>query len=330
MRVGFFRQTGTIFRFAVIGLACAGLFSTGLATVSAARGQDGQPGAPKPETKPQDAKKAEPKDDKKSKPQDPKAIDQVPKAEKPKKLGKPETWNGELLAEVVLLAYGSRPVIEYVCTNAREEGFIRIANGEDRPPIEGKFKQQFLRRETSDRDNVRIEVELPDPQGGEPQELAFGFNGFTGWATQNRRPIALTPQADASFRASLINDYMSLLRFREDGSKVEKVGAEKITGIDTYILELTRPDGSKTRYFVSSKTYRILHLEYELKESGDEPGKEKIIKFRESFYDFRAVQNVLVPMRKVLYEDGKFKQEIELREVRYRLAKLDEDVFLRY
>lgn len=333
MNVGFSRRAGQVFRFAAFGLALFGLGSVGIGTAAASVTQQNPPpkAGEKPAEAPKDAQKPDKPEDKKDgktsdKPLDPKAVDQTPKAEKPKKLGKPETWDGETLAEVVIFAYGSRPVIEYVCTNAREEGFIRIANGEDRPPIEGKFKQFFLRRESSDRDNVRIEVELPDPQGGEPQELAFGFNGFTNWATQNRKPIALTQQAEASFKASLVNDYMSLLRFREDGSKVEKVGAEKITGIDTFVLELTRRDGSKTRYYVSSKTYRVLHLEYEL----TDPGAEKPVKFRESFYEFRAVQNVLVPMRKVLYEDGKFKQEIELREIRYRLAKLDEDVFLRY
>lgn len=331
MNVGFLRRAGQIFRFAAFGLAFAGIGSVGIGAAAASVRQ--QNPAPKAGEKPQEApkdtqKKPEDKKDGKTsdKPQDPKAIDQTPKAEKPKKLGKPETWDAETLAEVVILAYGSRPVLEYVCTNAREEGFIRIANGDERPPIEGKFKQFFLRRESSDRDNVRIEVELPDPLGGDPQELAFGFNGFTNWAAQNRKPITLTPQADASFKASLVNDYMSLLRFREDGSKIEKVSSEKITGIDTFVVELTRRDGSKTRYYISSKTFRVLHLEYELKD----PGVEKPVKFRESFYDFRAVQNVLVPMRKVLYEDGKFKQEIELREVRYRLAKLDEDIFLRF
>ncbi len=326
MNVGFLRRAGQLSRFAVFGLALAGLGSVGIGTTAASVRQ--QAPAPKAGEKPQDPPKEDgkgaKKDEKKTdKPQDAKSVDQTPKAEKPKKLGKPETWDGETLAEVVIFAYGSRPVIEYVCTNSREEGFIRIANGEDRPPIEGKFKQFYLRRETSDRDNVRIEVELPDPQGGAPQELAFGFNGFTNWATQNRQPITLTPQAEASFKASLTNDYMSLLRFREDGSKVEKIRDEKISGIDTFVLELTRRDGTKTRYFISSKTFHILHLEYELKDAG----VETPVKFRESFYDFRAVQNVLVPMRKVLYEDGKFKQEIELREIRYRLAKLDEDIF---
>lgn len=248
------------------------------------------------------------------------------KPEKPKKLGKPETWDAETVAEVVLLAYGGRPALDYVCTNGREEGVIKLAAGEGNPPIEGKFTLNFLRKESSDRDNVRIEVELPNPKGEEPQQFAFGYNGAANWAAKDRQPTVLTPEAQSSFLASLVHDYMALLRFREDGAKVERLGDERVAGIDTVVLELTHRDGSKTKYFISGKTYRILHLEYEVKPTTS----DKSVKLRESFYDFRAVQNVLVPMRKVLYEDSKFKQEIELKEVRYRLQKVDEEIFQHY
>ncbi len=253
--------------------------------------------------------------------------DKAPKAEKPKaaKPGKPETWDGETIAEIVIYAYGSRPVIDYVFTNARLEGVIKIMGGEDAPPVEGKILEHILRRETSDRNCVRIEVELPDPQGDEPQQLVFGFNGYTNWAAQNRQPITLTTQAQATFLASLKHDYLALLRYKEDGASVTRVPGERIMGIDTIGLELTRRDGSKTKYFISSQTYRILHLEYEVQPAPE----DKPLKFRESFYDFRAVQNLLVPMRKELYENGKLKQRIEFRDARFRLAKLDEDIFLR-
>ncbi|MFQ3590187.1 MAG: hypothetical protein SNJ67_07740 [Chloracidobacterium sp.] len=255
------------------------------------------------------------------------AKDKSPKAEKPKaaKLGKPETWDGETIAEIVIYAYGSRPVIDYVLTNARLEGVIKISASDDRPPVEGKILEHILRRETSDRNCVRIEVELPDPQGDDPQQLVFGFNGYTNWAAQNRQSITLTPEAQATFLASLKHDYLALLRYKEDGTTVTRVPGERIMGIDTIGLELTHRDGSKTKYFISSQTYRILHLEYEVQPTPD----DKPLRFRESFYDFRAIQNLLVPMRKELYENGKLKQRIELRDVRFRLAKLDEDIFLR-
>lgn len=255
------------------------------------------------------------------------ARDKIPKAEKPKavKFNKPETWDGETVAEVVIYAYGSRPVIDYVFTNARFEGIIKIAVDDNQPPIEGKILEYILRRETSDRNCVRIEVELPSPQGGEPQQLVFGFNGYTNWAARNRQSIMLTPEAQATFLASLKHDHFALLRYKEDGTTVTRVPGERIMGIDTIGLELTHRDGSKTKYFISSQTYHILHLEYEVQVSPE----DKPLRFRESFYDFRPVQNILVPMRKELYENGKFKQRIEFRDVRFRLAKLDEDLFFR-
>ncbi|MGQ9897678.1 MAG: hypothetical protein ACUVR8_09015 [Acidobacteriota bacterium] len=253
--------------------------------------------------------------------------DKTPKAEKPKaiKLNKPETWDGETVAEIVIYAYGSRPVIDYVFTNARLEGIIKIAADDKRPPIEGKILEYILRRETSDRNCVRIEVELPGSQDNEPQQLVFGFNGYTSWVVQNRQSITLTPEAQATFLASLKHDYFALLRYKEDGTTVTRVPGERIMGIDTIGLELTHRDGAKTKYFISSQTYHILHLEYEVQPTPN----DKPLRFRESFYDFRPVQNLLVPMRKELYENGKFKQRIEFRDVRFRLAKLDEDIFLR-
>lgn len=294
---------------------------------AAAAGQAAQDAPKSPEGKGGAQRDEKPSDKKRAKEAEDAAKDKTPKTEKPKavKLGKPETWDGETVAEIVIYAYGSRPVIDYVFTNARLEGVIKIAAGDDRPPIEGKILEYILRRETSDRNCVRIEVELPDPQGDEPQQLVFGFNGYTNWAAQNRQSITLTPQAQATFLASLKHDYMALLRYKEDGTTVTRVPGERIMGIDTIGLELTHRDGAKTKYFISSQTYRILHLEYEVQPTPD----DKPLKFRESFYDFRPVQNLLVPMRKELYENGKFKQRIEFRDVRFRLAKLDEDIFLR-
>ncbi|MCS7080707.1 MAG: hypothetical protein NZ585_11775 [Chloracidobacterium sp.] len=290
-------------------------------------GQGAQNAAKPPERNSGGRQDEKPGDKKRAKDAADAAKDKTPKAEKPKvvKLGKPETWDGETVAEIVIYAYGSRPVIDYVFTNARLEGVIKIAAGDDRPPIEGKILEYILRRETSDRNCVRIEVELPGPQEGEPQQLVFGFNGYTSWAVQNRQSITLTPQAQATFLASLKHDYMALLRYKEDGATVTRVPGERIMGIDTIGLELTHRDGAKTKYFISSRTYHILHLEYEVQPTPE----DKPLKFRESFYDFRAVQNLLVPMRKELYENGKFKQRIEFRDVRFRLAKLDEDIFLR-
>ncbi|HNB72092.1 MAG TPA: hypothetical protein PLS70_13310 [Acidobacteriota bacterium] len=245
-----------------------------------------------------------------------------PKAEKDQKFkaGKPSTWTAEQLAEVVLFAYGSRPVQNYVTTNMTEDGVIRLSTGEDTPPMEGRFTRRVLRKESSDKDCVRVDVVFPK------QTFTFGFNGVASWAAQDGNAFTPKPEAEASFLASLTHDYWALLRYKEDGTTLTRAGSERITGIETSILELTHKDQTKTRYFISDKSYRILHLEYEIPLAPGAPPT----KFRESFYDFRNVQGVLVPGRTVLYENGKFVQEIELKETKCRLAKLDEEIFLRF
>jgi hypothetical protein len=96
-------------------------------------------------------------------------------------------------------------------------------------------------------------------------------------------------------------------------------------GIDNLVLGVTHKDGRKTRYFISTKTYHILHLEYELKSSPDSlPNK-----YRESFFDFRSVQNTLVPTKRVLYENGRLVQEVRYTQIKYH-DKLDEERFLKH
>ncbi|MBX7220938.1 MAG: hypothetical protein K1Y36_13390 [Blastocatellia bacterium] len=273
----------------------------------------------KPDSAKEEAKKEEAKKEE-AKKEEAKKEDKPPKPDKTFKPGNPKSWTAEQLAEVVILAYGSRPVLQYVLTNNTEEGIIKLATGDDRPPLEGKFLRRFLRKDMSDKDFVRVDVEFPK------QTYTFGFNGAVAWAAKDGTPFRPAPEAEASFMASLVHDFQALLRYKEDGTSIERAGTERITGLDTSILELTHKDQTKTRYYISDKTFHILHLEYEVVLT---PGAAPT-KFRESFYDYHPVQNILVPRRTVLYENGKFVQEIELKETKCRLAKVDEDIFYRY
>jgi hypothetical protein len=117
---------------------------------------------------------------------------------------------------------------------------------------------------------------------------------------------------------------MALLRYKEDGSKLELVGPEKVVGVDTNAVDLTNPNGEKTRFWISTKTYRVLHAEYLLKMREDQPP----VKYRVSYTysPFRVVQNTLVPSRRVMTQDGKFVQEITLNNIVYS-AKLDPEIF---
>lgn len=228
-----------------------------------------------------------------------------------------EKLTAEQLAEVVILAYGGRAELQQVRTNGAEEGIIKLVT--DSNEIEGKIERKFSRKDPMKDDLTRVDVELPD------QKLTFGYNGFTVWAARDGNSFTPAPDAEASFLASLKHNYDALLRYREQGSTVERVGSDSLVGIDVEKLELTHKDGSKTRYFISTKTYRILHLEYELKlQPNAEPTK-----FRESFFDFRPIQNTLLPGKSMLYENGKLIQEIRITQTKFH-TNLNEEIFLKF
>ncbi|MFY9223491.1 MAG: hypothetical protein WAQ98_12530 [Blastocatellia bacterium] len=227
-----------------------------------------------------------------------------------------EKLTAEELAEVVIISYGGRAELELVRTSGIEEGTIKLL-GDDKE-IEGRITKKFSRKNPKGIDLARIDVKLPN------QEITFGFNGFTVWAA--RDGVGFNPEegAEKSFSAALVHNYEALLRYKEQESTLERAGMETIVGIETLLLDLTHRDGSKTRFYISSKSYRILHLDYEVALSNDKPTK-----FRESFYDFRPIQNTLVPAKSILYENGRQIQEILYTQIRYKLP-FPEETFLKY
>ncbi|KAF0244560.1 MAG: hypothetical protein FD167_3624 [bacterium] len=239
--------------------------------------------------------------------------DDKKKTDRDKKI---EKLTAEELTEIVIIAYGGRQELQQVRTSGVEEGTIKLA-GDDKE-IEGRISKKFSRKAPDSQDLTRIDVKLPT------QEITFGFNGFTVWAARDGIGFTPEPAAEKSFSASLIHNYESLLRYKELGGILERVGIESIVGIETLLVDLTHKNGGKTRYFISSKSYKILHLEYEVVLSDDKPTK-----FRESFYDFRPIQNTLVPAKSVLYENGRPIQEILFTQIRYH-APINEETFIKY
>ena len=89
-----------------------------------------------------------------------------------------------------------------------------------------------------------------------------------------------------------------------------------------HVIDLKHADGSTTRYFISAKTWRILHLEYDF----TIPGQEQPTHVRESFYDFRVVQNTLAPFLVKRYEDDHLVQETKFTEVTFGV-QIDKAIF---
>ena len=96
-----------------------------------------------------------------------------------------------------------------------------------------------------------------------------------------------------------------------------------MVGYDTEMIEMTRTDGSSVRYYISPKTYRILHVEYEVAAI---PAR-KPTTYRESYTDWRVYQTALVPIERRLRQNGNIVQTININLVQFDV-KIDDTVFL--
>jgi hypothetical protein len=234
----------------------------------------------------------------------------------------------EALLEVVIFYYGGREQLRKVRAAIQEEGNLRLAT--DQGEITGTYVQRAMMKEKSWLDLMRTDLNLSPPDAAQRQGAApsikytIAYNGASVWSAQNNQYVTPRPDAAAAYRAQLTHDYLALLRYKEDGSKIELKDPETVVGVQTNVVDLTTPDGEKTRYWISKSSLRIIHLEYELNFAEGQPP----VKYKVSFFytPLRIVQNTLVPSRRMMYQDGKFAQEMTVTSVIYS-AKLNPEVF---
>lgn len=229
---------------------------------------------------------------------------------------KDKPLTAEQLAETSILAYGGRVALALVRRTGIEESKIVLATNQG--SVEGALHTRFSRKEKSELDQRRIDLEIPN------QILTLSFDGKNFWGAVNGEKITPSVQAEATFRAAGRHNYEALLRYKEDGSTLELNGKKNIVGIECYPLELTHTDGSKTLYYISDKSFRILHLEYQVQLAENKP-----IAIRQSFYDFRPMQNTLVPAKIVTFENGQISQTTELRALTYGV-QIQPEIFEKY
>ncbi len=235
----------------------------------------------------------------------------------------------ETAIELSLIAYGGRKQLDIARAAIQEAGTIRLAT--EQGDLTGNYLLRSIKKEKSSQDLVRVDLELSTAENAQgqtapPIKYVIGFNGASVWSAQNGQYVNPRAGADIAFRAQLTHEYMALLRYKEDGSKLDYGGLEKVVGVDTFVIDMATADGEKTRYWLSAKTYRVLHCEYELKlAEGQAPTKYRIDYYYTPFSS-AVVQNTLLPVRREMKQDGKFVQEVKLTGVVYS-AKLDPEIF---
>lgn len=223
-------------------------------------------------------------------------------------------YTAEQIVESVILIYGTRPALDHIRRNGVERGKL-IRYGADGNAEEANYERRFVRGENLDKDKIRLDQKMPTME----YSLIFGEGKLFGLING----AAFTPRQDA--KASFISQHHhsidSLLRYKECGSTLTLVGKDQQKGLDLFVVDLTDKDQRKTRYYISSRSLRVLWLEYEEDVPGGTP-----VKYTKKFLDYRPVQQTLVPYRTLLFEDGRQSQEVRVLTITYGI-KVSDSIF---
>jgi hypothetical protein len=229
--------------------------------------------------------------------------------------GKGKTYTADQIAETVVLVFGSRPGMAQIRRTGVERGTI-TRTAEDGRSESIPYSRVFKRGDTYEKDKIRLDQRLPS--------IEYSLIYSEGKVTGLLRGTPFTPKdADVStIMSDRVHGLDALLRYKESGATVKFVGNESQKGLELWVIELSDKGGNATRYYISSKTGRVLWLEYDQPTTpGSPPGK-----FRRTFHDYRVVQGTLVPYRTVLYEGDRKIEESQVMTVTYGV-KTEDSVF---
>jgi hypothetical protein len=181
---------------------------------------------------------------------------------------------------------------------------------------EGKSVTKFIRKEKLADDLLMISLEMPDTK------YTIGFDGKDTWAIQDGEIQKPPEEAVEAFRSAHEHSYEALLRYKENGSKLEYVGTKKLGTLEMDIIDMITSSGARTRYEISRKSYRVIYASYEDKSAS----KPTPVEYRLYFKDFKPVQNTWVPYEIQVFQDGKLVEERKLVETIFNI-QLDENAF---
>ena len=220
----------------------------------------------------------------------------------------------EDVVERTILAYGSRAALYAVQRNGTLRALVKFVSPEG--TREGKSVTKFIRKEKLKDDLRIIELDFPGTR------YMLGFDGKDIWSILDGEVQKPGEDVIKAFRSGHEHSYESLLRYKENNSKIEYVGNTKLLNLEIDIIDLISPEGVRTRYEISRKSGRILYLNYEEKPNE----KAEPIKYRLNFKDFRVIQNTLIPYETLVFQDGKLVEERKIVEAVFNV-QLKEEAF---
>jgi hypothetical protein len=243
-----------------------------------------------------------PKKEEKSKPQ--------PQQPQTNDLGKNAT--AEQVAESAILIYGGfvgRQNLQQIRRTTVETGRTVLTNP-DLTTEQIAYTKRTIRGENLEKERIRIDQEI----SGSRYSLIYNDGNVFGLFNET----IFTPkdQAVSSFQNQLWHGLEALLRYKENGSTVALNGREKYMNVEYYVLDVTDKQNRRTRFFISTKTLRVMALEY----------TQDAVKYARRFYDYRYAQGTLVPYRTTLSASDKQIEESIVSTVTYG-QKMEEEIF---
>jgi len=219
---------------------------------------------------------------------------------------------GEAVAESTIYIYGlggGRAVLNQIRKTALERGKISVTNAEGRTD-QATYQRWTQRADTLSKEKIRLDQEFSNAR----YSLVFNEEKIFGVVDDS----VFTPREDASkaFENQIVHGLEALLRYKENESKLDYTGKEKILGVDYHILDVIDKQARRTRFYISAKTFRVMMLDYE----------QDGIKYKRKFYDYNYAQGTLVPYRSALYAGDKLVEETEVGTVTFG-QKIDENIF---
>jgi hypothetical protein len=218
----------------------------------------------------------------------------------------------ETVVESAIVIYGGlggRQTLEQIRKTTIERGKMSLVNAQGlTEPV--NYQKWSIRGENLDKEKIRADLEYPNIRYAlvHADEKTYGIYNDAVFA----------PRSDASkdFENRMYHGLEALLRYKENGSTLELAAHEKILGVDYHIVDVTDKAGRKTRFYISSKTYRVMMIDYE----------EDGIKYRRKFYNYNYAQGTLVPFRSTLTANDKQIEETEVLTVTFG-QRVDEELF---
>jgi hypothetical protein len=218
----------------------------------------------------------------------------------------------EQVAESAIYVYSGflgRENLNQIRKTSFERGKVTVVNAQG-VTEKANYERWGLRGDSLDKERIRLDQAYPASR----YSLIYSNDKIFGIFND----AVFTPREDVSksFEHQIWHGLESLLRYKENGATLALDGKEKIMGVEFFRLDITDKQSRKTRYFVSTKSFRVMHLEYT--ESG--------VKYLRKFYDYNYAQGTLFPFRTVLWAGDKQIEETEVGTVSYGM-KIEENMF---